>query len=399
MVFWRFTITIHCPPQPFLYGSSVAKRYPSVLSPRYTPPHGRFARPLALIPFAVTLLVAPLLLSDQAGATPPAHAVRAPGDLNSNGETAIPDGSAVASDGAVRPVERPAAPTESAALGPTNAVPTALLQLPDETTGAIVADLNANRLYLYRRHEGEIQLVDTHYVTIGKNGAHKRVEGDERTPVGAYFVTRYIPDRQLPELYGVGAFPVNYPNLWDRRLGRTGSGIWIHGMPRDQATRPARSSRGCLALKNDDFGAIVGTVETTRTPVLVAEEVTWRTPRANEERRRAIAETVEGWRMAWESLDTQQYLEYYADDFRFGRMNRKAWARHKQRVNAHKQFIRIGLDAVGIYEYPGETDLVLVDFRQSYRSSNFNGTSQKRQYWRLQADGAWRIVHEGTATH
>ena len=30
---------------------------------------------------------------------------------------------------------------------------------------------------------------------------------------------------------GDGAFPLNYPNEWDRRLNKTGSGIWLHGTP------------------------------------------------------------------------------------------------------------------------------------------------------------------------
>lgn len=41
--------------------------------------------------------------------------------------------------------------------------------------------------------------------------------------------------------------------------------------------------------------------------------------------------------------------------------------------------------------------MVVVTFRQHYRSNNFNSQTHKRQYWRMEADGSWRIVAEEIA--
>jgi hypothetical protein len=69
---------------------------------------------------------------------------------------------------------------------------------------------------------------------------------------------------------------------------------------------------------------------------------------------------------------------------------------HKRRVNASKRFIRVALEDLSAFGYPGERDLVVVSFQQTYNSDNFSNRSRKRQYWRREAHGQWRIVYEGT---
>jgi len=56
--------------------------------------------------------------------------------------------------------------------------------------------------------------------------------------LGVYHVTGNLQKDYLVKtygnqstLYGDGAFPLNYPNDWDRRLRRNGHGIWLHGVP------------------------------------------------------------------------------------------------------------------------------------------------------------------------
>ena len=100
-------------------------------------------------------------------------------------------------------------------------------------------------MFLYKNQDGLPVYMDDFYVTIGKNGAGKIIEGDQKTPLGVYFVTRFIESGELPDLYGDGAFPINYPNIWDRRNGRTGTGIWLHGTPSTIFSRPPEDSDGC----------------------------------------------------------------------------------------------------------------------------------------------------------
>lgn len=276
---------------------------------------------------------------------------------------------------------------------PSRAMPKGLLRVPERAPSVIVVDLLGNRLFLFENHDGQVRKTLDFYVSIGKGGTDKRLEGDERTPVGFYLVSEYLDGQTLPDLYGVGAFPINYPNGWDRLRGRTGSGIWIHGTESTTYSRPPRSSRGCVTLSNEDFRRLMDSVEISETPVLVTNGFDWVPRQRNARDLRDVEEQVELWRLAWESRDVGRYLSFYSDEFSTQGMDLMTFGEHKRRVAAGKQYIRINLGDVGIYAYPGEAGLVVVDFVQHYRSDSFESSRRKHQYWRLQA-GAWRIVFE-----
>ena len=121
---------------------------------------------------------------------------------------------------------------------PADRVPRYLLQLRDDQKYAVVVDTRRSRLYVYRNDDGEPHFVADYYVSSGKNGALKDREGDEKTPIGVYHVTESLPRKKLSDFYGSGAFPINYPNEWDRIQGRDGHGIWLHGTPSDTYSRP-----------------------------------------------------------------------------------------------------------------------------------------------------------------
>ncbi len=276
---------------------------------------------------------------------------------------------------------------------PPDAVPAELLRLPAGTPAAIVIDLEGYRLFLFEQRDHRFVRTRDFYVSIGKGGSDKRREGDEKTPVGVYLVNDYLPEKELPDLYGVGAFPINYPNAWDRLQGRTGSGIWIHGTEFTSYSRPPLSSRGCVTLSNRDFELLERHVRVDRTPVIVARTIDWVRQDEHGVARRNLEQALETWRRDWESRDPDRYLSHYSREFRTPGMSRTAFANHKRRVNSSKRYIRVELAEVGMYRYPGESDLVLVDFVQRYESDNFRAQRRKHQYWR-QEGGRWRIFYE-----
>ena len=284
-------------------------------------------------------------------------------------------------------------PASKISQKPSQGYPANLLQLPKSVTSALVFDLHDNRMHIFDGHGKQAERVGDFFVAVGKQGLEKRAEGDEKTPLGIYFVSSYIPGEKLPAIYGEGAFPIDYPNAWDRRLGRTGSGIWIHGTDKDEKTLLPQSSRGCLTLRNADFLNLAKFVRIQKTPVIVSGEVSWTSPEALRADRDSLAAAVENWRKDWESLETDRYLGHYSESFQTDSMTIRSWRTHKRRVNASKAYIRVGIDDVGIYAYPGEPGLYLVTFEQTYRSSNFQGRKWKQQYWRREA-GEWRILHE-----
>ncbi len=281
------------------------------------------------------------------------------------------------------------------AAPPPAAVPDALLKLPSSAPAALLVDLDAYRLYLFESRSGRILRTRDFYVSIGKGGADKRREGDEKTPVGVYRVSEFLPGEELPDLYGVGAFPIDYPNGWDRLKGRTGSGIWIHGTETDRYSRPPLSSRGCVTLANDDFQTLRRLVRVDRTPVVVADRLRWVDRGEAARHRQELERAVESWRRDWESRDADRYLSHYSTRFRTSSMSRERFAAHKRRVNSGKRFIDVDLRDLGIFRYPGESELAVISFEQRYSSDTFKRSSRKRQYWRRES-GRWQIVYEET---
>src|SRR5574340_957732 len=133
------------------------------------------------------------------------------------------------------------------------AVPKYLWQFDSRQRHAIVVDTGKSTLYLYENVNGEPRYVADFYISVGKKGADKSSEGDQKTPLGVYFINQHLGRDKLTDFYGSGAYPISYPNEWDRRLKRDGHGIWLHGTPSDTYSRPPLASNGCVVLSNDDL--------------------------------------------------------------------------------------------------------------------------------------------------
>lgn len=279
---------------------------------------------------------------------------------------------------------------------PENASPDLILQLSRRHKNAVVVDLPRARLYLLENQDGKLKVIKNYYAAIGKGGWGKRSSGDNRTPVGIYRIAGFKPDSQLPELYGAGAFPTNYPNLWDQRLHLTGSGIWLHGVPRETYARVPRSSEGCVTLANADLLDLKPYFVAGETPVIFTDSLAWKPREDLYPLRAEFLEQVEGWRARWSARDTDGYLAYYADDFETDGMKKPAFSTYKKRVNAGKKRIEVRLDGVDLFRYPGDDGLWLARFIQDYRSDNYTKTSDKDQFWRHTPDGRWRIVKEAS---
>ncbi len=274
-------------------------------------------------------------------------------------------------------------------------LPEVLLKLSDEQKTVVVTDLERSRLYLYENDQGEPRLLADFYVTHGKKGKDKRVEGDHKTPVGTYFVTSSLDVSKLPDLYGSGAYPIDYPNAWDRRHGKTGHGIWLHGVPSNTYSRVPLDTRGCLAMSNPELDAIKPFLDVGVTPVIISSRLNWRSQDEITRQRRELENAMHKWESDWESRNVSAYLKHYSKQFRSDGKDYRTWAKHKHRVNGHKKYIDVDLSNISILGYPDQKDMVIVSYEQDYKSSNFKGTSNKRQYWQKESDGVWRIVYEG----
>jgi murein L,D-transpeptidase YafK len=277
-----------------------------------------------------------------------------------------------------------------------DSLPRHVLQLNASQKHVLLVDSRRSRLYVFANEDGRPRYVADYYVTLGKNGIDKTREGDQKTPLGVYPVTANLPRSKLTDFYGAGAFPISYPNEWDRQRGRNGHGIWLHGVPSDVYSRAPRASDGCIVLANGDLEVVGKMLQVGLTPVIIADEIEWSDARSVEAERSSLAAELEQWRADWQSRDTERYLAHYSKRFSSGRQNYAAWAKHKRGVNAGKRWIEVGVGNVAMFRYPREDDFVVVTFEQAYRSDSLRNTIRKRQYW-IREEGAWKIAYEGAA--
>lgn len=278
----------------------------------------------------------------------------------------------------------------------TNAVPRYLLQMPPDQKFAVVVDTQKARLYVYQNEPTGPRFVADYYISHGKLGADKTREGDKKTPVGVYHVTASLPRQKLTDFYGTGAFPINYPNEWDKRQGRNGHGIWLHGTPSDTFSRPPKASDGCVVLANQDLDALAKNLQPGLTPVIISDQIEWLSLDDWRNERAALNKKIDDWRNDWESRDTDRFLRHYSKKFQSGKQGFTEFAQQKRQVNAGKEWIKVKTDNLSMFRNPGKDELVVVTFEQDYRSNNLSNQMKKRQYW-IREDGTWKIVYEGAA--
>lgn len=257
------------------------------------------------------------------------------------------------------------------------------------------AELEAGRLHLLERiNPGQYIKRKSLAISMGKKGIGKRLEGDQKTPVGVYQMTSFLPDDQLDDFYGSGAYPVNFPNVWDRMSSRTGHGIWLHGLPKGVDHRPLLDSDGCVVINNESIEQMNAYITAGESLLVLSKSLTWLAPGAPHSGA-DVLEAIEQWRLAWEANDNPMYLSNYHVNFTDTKRNLAQWKAYKTRVNKAKKFIRVDLSELSVIDYPDEKNLVAVRFFQRYQSSNFNWQGWKHLLWRRDNSGQWRILYEG----
>jgi murein L,D-transpeptidase YafK len=275
-------------------------------------------------------------------------------------------------------------------------IPANFWRLPASQQYALAIDVDKSRLYVLENQNGRLIRVADFYATIGKAGGGKAREGDQRTPLGAYTLMGTIAPQKLTDFYGAGAFPLDYPNVWDKRQGRNGFGIWLHGVPSNTYARAPRASDGCVVVSNPDLKLLEKFITPGRTPFVIAQTVDWVDRDAAGKQAQGLLTAVERWRSDWQALDTPRYLQHYSDKFASDTQYIAEWRAQKAAVNAAKTWAKIELSDLSAVQYPGEKNLAIVTFDQNYQSSNLNGQTRKRQLWQL-IDGRWQIIYEGSA--
>jgi len=275
---------------------------------------------------------------------------------------------------------------------PEGYVPSQFLKMAPQTRSAMAVDASRSRLYFFENTGSGMQLKADYYVSVGKAGTSKSQEGDQRTPLGVYFVSSHLDRKTLTDFYGIGALTLNYPNMLDVRRGKSGSGIWLHGTPPTQFSRAPRSTDGCLVLSNPDIRVLIDNISLRNTPIVVASQLVWKSPKQLEEPAAAFAESLESWRQAKVSGDLKKTLSYYTPDFSsYG----KTLDQFKPLLKAEMKALKgrnLELKDLSYFQWSDTAETMVVSFGEVMAGKRTG--IHKRQYW-VRSSKEWKIFFEG----
>lgn len=275
---------------------------------------------------------------------------------------------------------------------PVGTVPSQFLALSLRSRHAIAVDASKSRLYLFENTPDGLKLVSDYYISVGKAGTSKTAEGDQRTPLGVYYITSNLDRKSLKDFYGSGALPINYPNVLDAKRGKTGRGIWLHGTPPNQFSRPPQATDGCVVLANPDLERIIRTVEVRTTPVIIAPQLQWVAPHSIRTESKPFEDALYSWRNAKTSGDLNHILSFYTPDFSSNGKSLSQWAPTLKTEIAQVQGRTIQLKDVSYLRWTDASDTMVVTFGEV--ADGIRTGLTKRQYWMKQGS-QWKIFYEG----
>ncbi len=272
-------------------------------------------------------------------------------------------------------------------------LPRALLQMRKDQRHALLVDARHSRLYLYENRSDGLHLVQDFYASQGKLGINKLKEGDMRTPVGVYNIVGRLPGVKLPDMYGKGALPLDYPNDLDKLQGRSGSGIWVHGTPPETFSRPPLSTDGCVVLSNEDLNFLTRTITVGKTPILIGDQVEFVSRAQVDADLRQAAALLETWRVSMEKRDDAGIKALYSPKFKSAAdEDISAWLAKNQFLPGAKQ-ASVTVSDTSYFRQPSQQEMIVSSFTQQTVIGKFRHAVRKKQYWAKEGR-SWKIVAE-----
>lgn len=264
----------------------------------------------------------------------------------------------------------------------------------------IVVEKSTHTLYLFENDNGQPKLLTQYQIATGKKSGDKIFQGDHRTPEGIYHFTEFLTHAQLlkrhgeaGEIYGVGAFVMNYPNPIDEYNGKTGGGIWLHSTNDETRIDKGLDSRGCIVAHNQNLIKISDFIELDKTNIIVVHDLHFLTQATWNSEKTKLEETVEGWLTAWREENIEEYISYYSPkEFKDNsRGNYSNFKSYKKAV-----FSNPGKPTINAREYTilQTNDYAIVTFIQEYASNSINDSGKKILYLKKDEFYNWKIVAE-----
>jgi len=232
-------------------------------------------------------------------------------------------------------------------------------------------------------------LLTTFKIAVGKADGDKEIEGDNRTPEGIYFVQNHIDGQTLPDKYGPLAIPIDFPNPIDRLFGKTGHGIWLHGVDREQRIEEAKVTEGCVAFYNNDIKILSNWLKSKQAIVVIAKDQSGVNQPSDVE---GVRQQTVDWIRAWGERDLKSYEAFYHKNFRFEKFDLKGYLDYKKRVFTSYEKMTVNHERLRVITHP---KYAVSFFNQDFRGDQrYISIGRKTLYWEKDPEGKWRIVRE-----
>jgi murein L,D-transpeptidase YafK len=268
-------------------------------------------------------------------------------------------------------------------------LPNSIIRLP-ENENAILVEKQSQMLYVYSLESNGLNVVFSAPCSTGENPGDKKESGDKKTPEGVYFLIDEYEDRYLTPIYGKKAFPTDYPNFLDQRLGKSGYAIWIHGT--DKELKPM-DSNGCIALENDSIVLLADYIQLDATPLIIVEKILETDAILQADQEKIILRFVDDWVRSIETGSYHHYLKFYSDEYVPDISWWEKWL--TLRKKAKEETILLTLQAVnaGIYTH-NSIVVILFDLVLSSDSKKDSGKILlgKRKFFVEDAGQGYKII-------
>lgn len=276
-------------------------------------------------------------------------------------------------------------------------IPASVAVLAAQQPFIAAVDASRSRLYWFANRTGsdgklKLELLRESYVSVGINGLGKVKEGDGKTPIGVYFIQKNLPGATLPDLFGVGALTLNYPNAVDAMRNKTGSGIWLHGTPSAQYSRAPEATDGCVVLSNPEMEHLLRLPGWRMTPVIIAEKLDWVPADQVSSIYTQFKPRLEQWIADRQRADTDKLKVHYSERFERDALDLQHWWPKLAQATSAQRNAK-PLEVISVLNWNDGEDTVVV----TMSDPNIRDKRQAvflRTYWQKEA-GEWKLVFEG----
>lgn len=252
----------------------------------------------------------------------------------------------------------------------------------------LLVDKSIQELLVYTGGAGGITLVGRYACSTGKIPGPKQRSGDQKTPEGIYFFVKRHLKKDLAPIYGDMAFPLDYPNQFDRLVGRGGYAIWLHGTNKPLK---ARDSNGCIVVENSTINILAKMIRLHRTPIILADKLAYSGTGSRRSDLEDARNLVKRWCRYLARGSYSQYRNLYAANRAPGMRWWSRWCDLRKIPGDGHMQVEITTNELAVYR---QADLFCITFNQVVGSHGKRLTVGRKKLFARRQSGKLKIITE-----